>query len=301
MISIPKKVKFYPTDWLVIGYCFLMVALILIFSDDLSSMSDLILVYISMAALAALIVKYVDLNSNRPFAFVRLCYAALMCLYFYQTTARLFFLIAGDYFDHQIVIFEAALFGINPTLFIDHHLLNVWLTELFSLGYFSYYFMIVVPAVTLVVRRDYLILKHLVFATILVFLVSYLIFDLYPVAGPRWELADQYENVIDGFLFRSIVVYVIDNGGLKGGAMPSSHFAIALVVMMYCLKFYRRAARLVVPLTIALAIGTVWGRFHYVTDVIIGGLIALPAVLWSWKLYNHEVADSTGHAAVKES
>jgi membrane-associated phospholipid phosphatase len=254
-----------------------------------------------MAAIAALIVRYVDLNSNRLVAFVRLCYGPAMCLYFYRTTARLFFLIADGYFDHQIVAFEATLFGINPTLFIDRHLLNVWLNELFSLGYFSYYFMILVPAVTLVIRRDYLILKHLVFATILVFFISYLIFDLYPVAGPRWELAGQYENIIDGVLFRPIVVYVIDNGGLKGGAMPSSHFAAALAIMMYCVRFYRRAARLVVPLTIALAIGTVWGRFHYVTDVIVGGLIALPAVLWSWKLYNHEVAASTGHAAVKES
>jgi membrane-associated phospholipid phosphatase len=37
-------------------------------------------------------------------------------------------------------------------------------------------------------------------------------------------------------------------------------------------------------LTVALALGTVWGRFHYVSDVIVGGIIGVAAIWMTGKL-----------------
>ena len=61
--------------------------------------------------------------------------------------------------------------------------------------------------------------------------------------------------------------------------MPSTHFAVALVILIYVYRSYRRAGWLLLLLVIGLGIGTVWGRFHYVSDVVVGGIIGMISVL----------------------
>jgi membrane-associated phospholipid phosphatase len=105
-----------------------------------------------------------------------------------------------------------------------------------------------------------------------------MLFFLYPIEGPRWHFADLYLNDIDGFLFRPMVEYVIANGAVRGGCMPSSHVGVALVIMTYCFRNYRKWGWILVPINIGLALGAVWGRFHYASDIVIGALLALASV-----------------------
>lgn len=67
---------------------------------------------------------------------------------------------------------------------------------------------------------------------------------------------------------------------IHGGCMPSSHVAVALVSLVYILKYNRRWGMVCLLLVTMLCLGTVWGRFHYVSDVVGGVLIALFA-LWA--------------------
>ena len=59
--------------------------------------------------------------------------------------------------------------------------------------------------------------------------------------------------------------------------MPSSHVAEALVVMLCAIRWYGRKAYFLVAVVAALALGTIYGRFHYVTDVVIGVVIGATA------------------------
>ena len=69
------------------------------------------------------------------------------------------FMLFDSFYDWQLTAFERSLFGVNPTLYIDENLLNVWLNEIISFCYFSYYFMIPVFMITLFVKKDYKILS----------------------------------------------------------------------------------------------------------------------------------------------
>jgi membrane-associated phospholipid phosphatase len=62
--------------------------------------------------------------------------------------------------------------------------------------------------------------------------------------------------------------------GLHGGCMPSSHVAVATVVFVFAYKYTRRLFYFLGPLILSLFVGTVWGRFHYLSDVIAGILVA---------------------------
>ena len=123
-------------------------------------------------------------------------------------------------------------------------------------------------------------------AAIILF-VSYLLFWIYPVEGPRWFFAEQYLHEIEGPLFRPAIDFVMNRAAVHGGAMPSSHTGLALAIMLFCFRYYRKAGWVMLPLVIGLAAGTVWGRFHYASDVVVGVAIGLLA---TWFAMRYETA-----------
>ncbi len=287
LIDTSKK-PIYLFDRFIIGYCFLMVVVIAVIGRSWSQYWDELSFYTGMAILTYVITQYINEKKNNIYRILRLLYPVLFFTFFYRATGSLMFLLFDSFLDVQIISFEKMIFGINPTLFIDQNLLTPWLTEPISFCYFSYYFMIPVFFIILYIKKDYEIIKNSMSAICLTFFLSYLLFFLYPIEGPRWYFAGQYVNNIEGPLFRRLVEMVINTGAVRGGCMPSSHFGIALVITMYSFKYYRNKAWIITVLTFGLAIGTVWGRFHYVSDVIVGGLIGLIVTLRIWKYYDSQ-------------
>ncbi len=195
------------------------------------------------------------------------------------------FLLFDAFQDRHLTAFEELVLGVHPTMYLDRHLLSVWANELFSFCYLSYYFMIPVFVLALYFRKKQGMIRSFLTAACLTFFLSYLLFFLYPVEGPRWYFSGQYVNQIDGPVFRKLVNLVIDKAAVHGGCMPSSHFAVALVILMYCFRYFPKTTWILTPLVAGLGIGTVWGRFHYVSDVVVGGIIGLLVTLTVWAIY----------------
>ncbi len=283
MIKNNKSVRFNPTDRLILGYCGLMIALVLGFGRPLAGYTDELISYTAIAVLVWILVRFLPESTGKMNAIIRAVYPALLFTFFYRLTGGQMFLFFDHFFDAQVINFESRLFGIEPTLYIDRNLLNVWVTEIVSFCYFTYYLMVPVFIIAALRRMELKIIKPCLAACTLTFFASYLLFALYPVEGPRWQFAHVYINSIDGPLFRPLVEFVIENAAVRGGAMPSSHVGVALVILMFSLKHYRPLGWILLPLNIGLAIGTVWGRFHYISDVFVGAAFAVASVILVWK------------------
>ncbi|UCD64115.1 MAG: phosphatase PAP2 family protein [Candidatus Zixiibacteriota bacterium] len=290
----------YLYDRLVIGYCLLMLALLLAIGRPIGEYIDEIVFYASAAAAAALIIRYVNEEKNIVSRFLRLFYPALLFTFFYRETGGMMFLVFDGFYDWQLTAFEKTVFGAYPTILIDRHLLNVWINELLSLCYFSYYFMIPVFLLVFFIRKEYGLIKSFMAATCLTFFVSYLLFFLYPIEGPRWHFAGQYVNGIEGPVFRRLAEFVISNAAVRGGCMPSSHFGVALVILMYTFRYRSGSGWWLLPAVVGLGLGTVWGRYHYVSDVVAGGLIGLASVLIVWKYCGIGVTQEYNNAKTEE-
>ncbi len=277
--------RWYPFDWLIVGYSLLMVVVILLLGRPLGKYLDEVAFYLVAALFSVAIVSLIDEDTSRLAAGVRLLYPVFLFTFFYRATGGLMFLLFDRFFDAQLTAFELSIFGVNPTLYIDRHWLNPIVTEILSFCYFCYYFMIPVFVIMLFVKKHYETVKSFLTATCLTFFLSYLLFFLYPIEGPRWHFAGQYLNSVTGPVFRPLVEMVIAKGAVRGGCMPSSHFGVALVILMYTFRYYRRVGWWLAPLVFGLAAGTVWGRFHYVSDVVVGGVLGLLSVLLTWRFY----------------
>ena len=275
---------FWPVDWIILSYCLIMALAVVVLGRPLNPYTGELIFYCSTAVLIALIVNFIDENQSRAWSFVRLLYPALLFTFLYRATGGHMFLVTDHFLDDHVIAWETALFGQEPTLYLDRHFANVWINEIMSFCYFAYYLMLPGFLVWAFVRRESRIIRSYLAAACITFFVSYLLFWLYPVEGPRWHLAAEYVNGIDGPLFTRVVKFVIERAAVHGGAMPSSHTGVAVVTLLFCFRYWRKAARWLLPVVVGLALGTVWGRYHYVSDVVVGAAIGGGAV-WLVRKY----------------
>jgi membrane-associated phospholipid phosphatase len=105
-------------------------------------------------------------------------------------------------------------------------------------------------------------------------------FILFPVAGPMAHIGDLYTVPLEGYvctylgeLMRSELHYV-------GGTIPSPHCAAATVMWLMAWRYHRPSFWVLSPIIISLYFSTFYGRYHYVTDAVVGILVAFVA-LWA--------------------
>jgi membrane-associated phospholipid phosphatase len=280
----PKKIRklaaeLYVYDWLMVGYGILMVCTLLTLGEPLGKHLNEIALYVFTAIVPFIVVVFTRCQSGRLYRALRYLYPVLLFTFLYRATAGIIFLIFDHFLDERIVSFETFLFGVEPTMWMDTLLPLPLFTDILSACYFSYYLMIPVFTVWVFVRRDYEILRRSLSAITLTFFLSYLLFSLFPAEGPRWHQAVNYSNQVTGIIFRPMVELVMTSGAVHGGAMPSSHTGVAVIILIACWRYYRRVAFWLTAVVFGLACGAVWGRFHYVTDIVVGTLLALVA-LW---------------------
>jgi membrane-associated phospholipid phosphatase len=227
----------------------------------------------SMIALILLIAKFLSFP-NRIAGFFRHWYPVILFTFLYEEMRYLVHLIFPGFFDLWINHLELALLGSYPTVWLER-LSFPLLNEYFLMAYFSYYFLLPVSGIALYFSGKIKEFDSMVFASAVAFYISYLGFIFLPVEGPRYALAALHQIEIKGFVFVPLAQWVVKVGGLRGGCMPSSHVAVACVVFVFCYRYARRLFYFLGPLILSLFVGTIWGRFHYFSDVIAGILVGV--------------------------
>jgi membrane-associated phospholipid phosphatase len=115
-------------------------------------------------------------------------------------------------------------------------------------------------------------------------------FILFPVASPmNWESIRSLLTVpLNAGIFGTIAEWIRANVHQPGGAIPSPHCAVATVMWFMSRKYTRRGALWLAPVMIGLYASTVYGRFHYLSDMVIGiaaGVLVIlvaPAIERAW-------------------
>ena len=160
-----------------------------------------------------------------------------------------------------------------------------WLTELMHFFYFTYYLYTPVLGVFLYLAGRFHEFESMTFAVLSAYATSYLFFAVTPTVGPRWALVESgllenSEQRLEGYGFTWLINYIMYRGpALKGGAMPSSHSSTAVVFLVWCWRVWGVWGGAPALIVVAgMWFGSVYGRYHYVLDVLCGALLGLAAV-----------------------
>ena len=125
---------------------------------------------------------------------------------------------------------EAAIFGYQPALVWGTKYSNYFLQEFFHFWYLSFYIMIIgVGIIFYKNNRDNF--HRYYFAVIFVFFSSYVFYYFVPVVGGRfWPETLALSKLYRYGIFTRIMAFVYNRTGHWGGAIPSSHVAVAVAV-----------------------------------------------------------------------
>lgn len=175
----------------------------------------------------------------------------------------------GQYFDDVVIAWEQSIFGGQPS----RELAQTWpwlpLSEFLHFSYLAYYLIIYGPPLYLYLRGRRDAHQMAVFTLMLTFFAHYIFFIYFPVSGPRYLYPAPDGEISRGF-FYGLTHQLLESGSARGAAFPSSHVGVSFAQAAFVSTLSRRWGAILIFFSSALALGAVYGGFHYATDAIAG-------------------------------
>ena len=173
--------------------------------------------------------------------------------------------------DDRVLAWEHALLGFQPLVEVQKYY-SVPLTEWMFFVYVFY--AVIYPALGAIIffKRGEEANEDYLFQLGLVNLVCGLGFILFPVASPMYwpSMRPLLTEPLPAGVFGIIAEWVRANLHQAGGSIPSPHCAVATVMWFMSRKYTRHGALWLAPVMLSLYVSTVYGRFHYLLDMVIG-------------------------------
>jgi membrane-associated phospholipid phosphatase len=228
-------------------------------------------------ALSALaIVELVRLASRRPndrlIAVARTFYPLVLILYCWDELRHLVPMLTGSYWATALIVrADVAVFGVHPTAWLGA-LQRAWLDEAMCVAFAGYYLYALVPVILYARgRRDEAL--ALVSVGTLCYFSNYILFMLLPAKSPP-QILDQFPELhagqFSGYLVASLVRKLESGGSVLGAAFPSSHVAGTVATTLAALRYARPLGLALAPLTLAVALSTVYLGYHHGLDPVAG-------------------------------
>jgi membrane-associated phospholipid phosphatase len=172
-------------------------------------------------------------------------------------------------YDAQVQAWELAIFGTQLSTEWWRAMPSRFWSAVLHAAYLSYYLIIVIPAFYFAWRRDLVALRHFILVLMTTFVVCYLAFIFFPVAGPYYVFPRPDPWFLDN-LFARAVYDTLATGSSYGAAFPSSHVAAALAATFSSARGSRALGWTLAVPTVLLSVAVVYCQMHYGVDAVAG-------------------------------
>ena len=209
---------------------------------------------------------------------LRLFTLPLLYTLLYRQVASLWPLLRTRPLDGSLAALELHLFGTQPSLAFQARLPWPALAELFCFAYLAYYFLVPLVGLTVLFRRGYEAAERILLAVTLCFLACYTWFWLVPTVGPHyWFPPGLGPRPYPGYVCNHLLFFFTSRGEIPGGAFPSSHLAVTLLLTLWARRAAPGLFPFLVAITVLLPFAVVYLHAHYLLDVPAGLLTGFAA------------------------
>jgi membrane-associated phospholipid phosphatase len=181
-------------------------------------------------------------------------------------------------YDALVQQWELAVFGVQVSSAWWQAAPSRFWSAVLHGAYFSYYLIILLPALYFVARHDWAAVRHFVLVVMTVFVLCYLAFIFFPVAGPYYFFERPPLWFTDNAPAR-LVYATLAAGSSYGAAFPSSHVAATVAAALAAQRGSRPLGLALVIPTVLLTIGVVYCQMHYAVDALAGLVVGVAVAL----------------------
>lgn len=211
--------------------------------------------------------------------------------------------------DHLLAMADQVIFGCQPAITFSQTLSGAFWNELFNLGYFSYYLMIVAIVLLVIIKRPRRF-DRVTFILMASFFMYYFVFLLFNSAGPQYYFSCPQVDVSKAIFppvynwFKdhdslnhmsqitgpfSFLIHQIQGGERPIAAFPSSHVGASTIILLLTFKLKKKWGYIMLPFWIILCLSTVYIGAHYAVDVLGGLASAFIFIYIANKLYKTQL------------
>ncbi|MDZ4182399.1 MAG: phosphatase PAP2 family protein [Candidatus Cloacimonadaceae bacterium] len=272
-----NSISFSPIDKITIAFCGWIVVYMLIGLSRVTNAHVHLPAYLSILTLV-FVMAWAQQNldeSKRPrlhgaLSFLRGIYPVLLFGYFFSSSYAFNRVIFTTWLDPLFYKVDHAMFGYYPSMVWGQKYTHWAVQELFHFAYFCYYPMIMGLPVYLYFKNK-AAFKELIFNLSFVFYLCYWIYSFLPVIGGRFfPEAMEWTKIYRAGPFTHIMVLIYRNTVHLGGAFPSSHVGITIVLTIAALRFVRPLGYVFVVISFFLSLATVFCHYHWFIDAVAG-------------------------------
>ncbi len=209
----------------------------------------------------------------RVLSFTSHWYPVLIFLFFFEEIALTVHAIFPGWFDEYLIKADYALFGAHPTVWIEQFS-GYWLNEFMQLAYMSYFLLTIGLGAYLWSRHRRDDFSVFIASTCAAYYLCYVIFVFFPIESPYHTLAHLQQVELTGGPMTALINLIEKHGRVHGGAFPSGHVAGSMVALFSAYRFAREIGYWLTPVVVSICVATIYGRYHYVMDVLAAIVVA---------------------------
>lgn len=310
-----RSIHLYAVEKVTLIYMLITSVIIVCLMGQLSNTTALLANRLLFTTIILLLSAATSYKNIWPIRFIRYAFLGALFSYWYTETYDINRAFAN--YDFLIARLEQMVFGCQPALYFSDMFSQKWVSEIFNMAYFSYYPLIIGTCLYFFfTNRKYF--EYFFFCILFSFLSFYLLFILFPTAGPQYYYPAIGLDTINAGVFPEIGHYfnanktllqssndsgiffrLVENSQQVGerptAAFPSSHIGISVLIMIMIFKSRRKLLFvLLFPLVLALIGATVYIQAHYVVDVLAGFVFAVGFYFLSAYVYKKMVRRNYG-------
>jgi len=286
-----QTLRFLAVEKLTFIYVLITSVIIMYLKPDLTTMTGLLRVRL-LIVIAIISLAYLNTVRNWwVIRFFRYAVVGVLLVYWYPETFDLNRMLPN--YDYLLAGLEQSIFHFQPALIFNQLYPQHWLGEILNMGYLSYYPLIIGTCIYFYFKNKKTF-EQFYFILLFSFFSYYLIYILFPTAGPQYyyqaigidqvnagifpnigHYFDSHESLSaignNSGYFSQMVQNTQEVGERPTAAFPSSHVGISTLIILLIIKNRRfRLLAVLSPVYIALVTSTVYIQAHYVIDVFAG-------------------------------
>ena len=267
-------------EWVALGYLSFSSVLIALFARNLAHPIRLIAVQAFVALLILLLCRVYTRSEERAIRdgekiatrfwhFWRYWYPHLFFLFCFEELAHLVHLVNPGWEDAKLIAFDYWLTGVHPALWLEQFATPAR-NDFFQFTYITYFTYLLIVCGVLYFRRDWKAYWATMTYSAAGYVIGYLVAMIFPIQSPWFTMAGMWHGELHGGAFTTAINFIEHFGRVRGAAFPSEHVAGSVAALWGAWKHRRWLFWTLLPFTVCMCASTIWGRYHYVADVLAG-------------------------------